>query len=97
MARKTGGVFALATLLLVLSLGVMGCGPKPPCEGAYVTEVQAAQDEFDAAAAELEAVRAERADLEADVTAARSEIAELEAKPAELEARLDELKKGSGR
>ncbi len=97
MARKTGGVFALATLLLVLSIGILGCGPKPHCEGAYVTEVQAAQDEYDAASAELESVRAERADLEAEVTATRSEIAELEGQPAELEARLHELKKGSGR
>ena len=97
MARKTGGVLVLATLLLVLSMSLLGCGPKPPCEGVYVTEVQAAQAESDAATAELEGVRAERADLEADVAAARSEISELTAKPAELEARLNELKKGSGR
>jgi uncharacterized protein YfcZ (UPF0381/DUF406 family) len=97
MARKTGGVLALATLLLVLGMSVMGCGPKPPCEGVYVTEVQAAQDQADAATAELEAVRAERADLEAGVAATRSEIAGLESQPAALEARLNELKKGSGR
>ncbi len=97
MARKTGGVLTLATLLLVLGAMLLGCGPKPPCEGVYVTEVQAAQDEFDAATAELEGVRAERADLEANVAAARSEISELEALPVSLEARLNELKKGSGR
>ena len=97
MARKTGGVLTLVTLLLVLSAMLMGCGPKPPCEGVYVTEVQAAQDEFDAATAELEDVRTARADLEAEVAAARSEISELESQPAALEARLNELKKGSGR
>ncbi len=97
MARKTGGILTLATLLLVLSAMLMGCGPKPPCEGVYVTEVQAAQDEFDAASAELEDVRAARADLEVEVAAARSEISELESQPAALEARLNELKKGSGR
>ena len=97
MAKKTWGGLALATLLLVLCMSVLGCGPKPPCEGVYVTEVQAGQDECDAATAEVEAARTERADLEAEVTAVRSEISELENQPAELEARLHELKKGSGR
>ncbi len=97
MASTNGGVIALATLLLVLSMSLLGCGPKPPCEGVYVTEVQAAQDEFDAATVELEGVRAERADLEAGVAAAKSEISELETMPVDLGARLNELKKGSGR
>ncbi|MCK4513313.1 hypothetical protein KAW64_16310 [bacterium] len=97
MARTTGRVIVLASLLLVLVAGVMGCGPKPPCEGADVTAVQLAQDESDAALTELDTARSERAELEADVAGTRSEIANLEGQPAALEARLHELKKGSGR
>ncbi len=97
MARTTGRVIALASLLLVLVAAVMGCGPKPPCEGADVTAVELAQDESDAALTELEAARSERAELEADLAGTRSEIADLEGQPAALEARLYELKKGSGR
>ncbi len=97
MARTTGRVIALASLLLVLMVFVMGCGPKPPCDGADVTTVQGAQDESDAALTELDTARSERAELEADVAKTRSDIAELEGQPAALEARLHELKKGSGR
>lgn len=95
MARTTVGFLALAALLLVL--GLAGCGPKPPCEGATVTQVQTAQDECAAANDELEAAREERAQLEAKVTETKAEIAGLENEPAELEDRLYDLKKGSGR
>jgi BMFP domain-containing protein YqiC len=76
---------------------MVGCGPKPPCDGADVTAVQVAQDESDAALTELDTARSERAELEADVARTRSDIADLEGQPAALEARLYELKKGSGR
>ena len=95
MAKRTAGFLALAAL--VLALGMAGCGPKPPCEGATVTQVQSAQDECDAATAELEAAREERAELEAQVTKTKSEISQLEGQPDALAHRLEELKKGSGR
>jgi septal ring factor EnvC (AmiA/AmiB activator) len=97
MARSMAGLLALALLLLVLGAGLSGCGPKPPCEGAAVTQVQSAQDECAAAEDELQAAREERAGLEAELTQTRSEMAGLEGKPAELERRLHDLKKGSGR
>ena len=97
MAGKTGGFIALVALLLVLGLGLMGCGPKPPCEGASVTSVQSAQDECAAATDELAQAREERANLEAEVTDTKAEIAGLEGQPASLADRLHDLKKGSGR
>ena len=97
MARSTAGLLALAALLLILGVGLSGCGPKAPCAGATVTEVQSAQDECASAEDGLQAAREERADLEADLAQAKSELAELEGKPAELEGRLHDLKKGSGR
>lgn len=96
MAGKSCGFLALAALL-VLSMSLVGCGPKPPCEGASVTAVQSAQDECAAATDELEGARGERADLEAEVAEARAEITELEGQPADLADRLHDLKKGSGR
>ena len=96
MARSMAGLLALA-LLLILGAGLTGCGPKAPCAGATVTQVQSAQDECASAEDELQAAREERADLEADLAQAKSELAELEGKPAELEGRLHDLKKGSGR
>lgn len=96
MAKKTGGFLVLAALILVAAV-LAGCGPKPPCEGATVTQVMTAQDECDAASAELEAARMERAELEADLTETKAEIAKLEGKPDDLAAYLEELKKGSGR
>jgi septal ring factor EnvC (AmiA/AmiB activator) len=96
MARSVAGLLALA-LLLTLGVGLTGCGPKPPCEGATVTQVQSAQDECATAEDGLQAAREERADLEADLAQTKSELAELEGKPAELEGRLHDLKKGSGR
>jgi len=97
MARKTVGLLASAVLLVPLCLGLVGCGPKPPCEGATVTQVQSVQDECEAAKAGLEDAREERASLEADVTAAKTELSQLEGKPDELSGYLDELRKGSGR
>jgi septal ring factor EnvC (AmiA/AmiB activator) len=97
MARSMAGLLALAALLLVVGSGLTGCGPKPPCEGATVTQVQSAQDECAAAEDGLQAAREERAELEAELAQARSELAGLEGKPAELERRLHDLKKGSGR
>lgn len=97
MARSVAGLLAFALLLLILGVGLSGCGPKPPCEGATVTQVQSVQDECATAQDELQAAREERADLEAEVAQAKSDIAELEGKPAELERRLHDLKKGSGR
>ncbi|MBD3348683.1 MAG: hypothetical protein GF400_05765 [Candidatus Eisenbacteria bacterium] len=95
MARKTIWLFAFAALLL--SMGLVGCGPKPPCEGATVTQVQTAQDECAAAQDELESAREDRAELEAEVAATKAELSELEGKPGELAQELEELKKGSGR
>jgi septal ring factor EnvC (AmiA/AmiB activator) len=97
MARTTKRYIALVALLLVMGLALVGCGPKPPCEGADVTAVRSAQDECAAASDELDEARDARAALEAEVASARAEIAGLEGQPAELEARLHELKKGSGR
>ena len=42
MAGKTMRYSALAALLLVLGVALIGCGPKPPCEGADVTSVRSA-------------------------------------------------------
>ena len=97
MAGKTMRYAALAALLLVLGVTLLGCGPKPPCEGADVTAVQAAQDECAAANDELDGAREARADLEAEVASVRAEIAQLQGQPDALAARLHELKKGSGR
>ncbi|MFH1502304.1 MAG: hypothetical protein ABIG03_04590 [Candidatus Eisenbacteria bacterium] len=97
MARKTVWFFALAALLLSTGPALVGCGPKPPCEGATVVQVQSAQDECDAATDELDAARDARAELEADVAETKAEIAGLEGKPGELAEQLEELKKGSGR
>ena len=97
MAGKTGRFCALAAFLLILGLGLVGCGPKPPCEGATVTDVQSVQDECAAATDELEQARENRANLEVEVTETRSEIAALEGQPADLAGRLHDLKKGSGR
>ncbi len=91
------GVIAAATLLLTLGLGLSGCGPKPPCEGATVTQVQSAQDECAATMDKLDAAREERAQLEAEVSETRSETAQLGGAPSDLARRLEELKKGSGR
>ena len=97
MARTTAGLLALAALLLVLGVGLSGCGPKAPCAGATVTQVQSAQDECAAAEDGLEAAREERAELEAELAEAKSDMAGLEGRPAELERRLHDLRKGSGR
>ncbi len=97
MSRQTWGSVALAALLLVLGVGLVGCGPKPPCEGASVTSVQSAQDECAAVTDKLDTARASRADLEAELTETRSELSALEGQPAALAERLHELKKGSGR
>lgn len=97
MARKTVWFLASAALLLTLGVALVGCGPKPPCEGATVIQVQSAQDECAAAEDELEAAREARAQLEADVATTKAEITELEGQPVDLADRLDELKKGSGR
>ncbi len=97
MARKTMQFFAFAVLLLCLGLALVGCGPKPPCEGATVTQVQSAQDECAAATDQLNSARDDRAKLEADVASTKSEISQLEGKPADLADQLEELKKGSGR
>jgi len=97
MAGKTLRYSAMAVLLLVLGVAVVGCGPKPPCEGADVTAVQSAQDECAALSDELDDARATRAELEAEAASAQAEIAALEGQPAELAERLHELKKGSGR
>ena len=97
MAGMTMRYLALAALLLVAGSTLIGCGPKPPCEGADVTAVRAAQDECAAATDELEAARDARAELEAEVASTRAEIATLQGQPDALAARLHELKKGSGR
>jgi len=96
MAKTSRWFIALTASLLLLSIGVVGCGPKPPCE-VMPTEVQAAQDGCDAASGELDEARDARAELEADVAEMNAEIRELEGEPDELAARLHELKKGSGR
>ena len=97
MVRKTVWLFAFAALLLSMVAVLSGCGPKPPCAGATVTQVQSAQDECAAAEDGLESARDERAELEAEVTATKAEIAELEGRPGELADQLEELRKGSGR
>ena len=97
MARTTKRYIALAALLLVLGVALIGCGPKPACEGADVTSVQSAQDECAAATDELDEARDSRAGLEAEFASARAEIATLEGQPDGLAARLHELRKGSGR
>jgi septal ring factor EnvC (AmiA/AmiB activator) len=97
MARKAFWLFAFAALLLSLVSALSGCGPKPPCEGATVTQVQSAQDECAAAEDKLESARGDRAELEAEVAATKAEISELDGRPGELAAQLEELKKGSGR
>ena len=97
MARRIMWFLASTALLLTLGVALVGCGPKPPCEGATVTQVQSAQDECAAAEDELEAARDERADLEGEVATTKAEIAELEEQPANLADRLEDLKKGSGR
>jgi septal ring factor EnvC (AmiA/AmiB activator) len=97
MPKTSVWTLAIAALLLVLGLGMSGCGPKPLCEGATVTQVQSAQDECAAVTDELDAARDDRARLEAEVSAARAEIAELENLPSSLANRLEELRKGSGR
>ena len=97
MARKTIWLFAFAALLLSMVPVLTGCGPKPPCEGATVTQVQSVQDECAAAEDELQSARDERAELEAEVAATKAEIAELEGRPGQLADQLEELRKGSGR
>jgi septal ring factor EnvC (AmiA/AmiB activator) len=97
MAQRIVWFLASAALVLTLGVALVGCGPKPPCEGATVIQVQSAQDECAAAGDELEAARDERAELEADVATTKAEISDLEGQPADLADRLEELKKGSGR
>jgi septal ring factor EnvC (AmiA/AmiB activator) len=97
MAGKTMRYFALAALLLIAGAALSGCGPKPPCEEADVTDVRGAQDECAAASDELSAARDARAGLEAEVASARSEISSLQGQKPDLEDRLHDLKKGSGR
>jgi septal ring factor EnvC (AmiA/AmiB activator) len=97
MGRKHRGPVALALLIAVVIVGAVGCGPKPPCEGADVTMVRSAQDECASATDELGKARDERAGLEEQVADTRSEISSLQGQPAALEERLHELKKGSGR
>lgn len=97
MTRTTGGSLVVAVLLLALGMTLVGCGPKPPCEGATVTQIQSAQDECAAAEDGLQAAREERAELEANLAETKGELAGLEGEPAELERRLHELRKGSGR
>ncbi len=87
----------MGALILVVGAGLVGCGPKPPCEGADVTAVQSAQDECAAATDELDAARTERAGLEGEVAETRAEIVALEGQPGALAERLHELRKGSGR
>jgi len=91
------GFLALAALFLLLGVAGVGCGPKPPCTGASVTQVQEAKDECAAAQDQLAAKREARAGLEEKVAATKSDAARLEGRPAELSAQLEELKKGSGR
>jgi septal ring factor EnvC (AmiA/AmiB activator) len=97
MARQTISFVALALLFAVVTAGLVGCGPKPPCQGADVTTVRSTQDECAAATDELNQARDNRANLEAEVTQTRSEISSLEGQPAALSERLHELQKGSGR
>jgi septal ring factor EnvC (AmiA/AmiB activator) len=97
MARQTIGFVALVMLFAVLLTGLVGCGPKPPCQGADVTTVRSTQDECAAATDELNTARENRADLEAQVTQTRSEISSLQGQPDALSERLHELQKGSGR
>jgi hypothetical protein len=97
MARMSVSVIALAALFLILGVVGVGCGPKPPCQGASVTQVQAAADECTAAQGQLATARETRAGLEQKAAETKSEIARLTGQPEELSARLEELKKGSGR
>jgi septal ring factor EnvC (AmiA/AmiB activator) len=97
MARRIIGYFVLAALLLTSGAALVGCGPKPPCEGADVTAVRAAQDQCAAATDELNAARDTRAGLEGDLASTQTEIKQLESQPAALSERLHELQKGSGR
>jgi septal ring factor EnvC (AmiA/AmiB activator) len=97
MSRNQKGLAALALLTAFVIVGVLGCGPKPPCAGVDVTDVRSTQDECAAATDELDQARDARADLEAEVGEARSEISSLQGQPAALEERLRELQKGSGR
>lgn len=96
MTKKSRWPLALGVSCLLLCIGVVGCGPKPPCE-VMPTEVKTAQDACDAATDELDDARETRAGLEAEVAEMNAEIRELEGQPDELAARLHELRKGSGR
>jgi len=97
MAGMTVRYSALAALLLVLGVALIGCGPKPPCEGADVTAVRAAQDECAALTDELNAAQGARAELEGELASMEAELDQLEGQPAALAERLHELQKGSGR
>ncbi len=97
MARRNMLFVAFAALLLCLGIALVGCGPKPPCQGATVTQVQSAQDECAAATDQLNTARDGRAELEAEVASTKAEISQLEGQPAQLADQLEELKKGSGR
>lgn len=97
MARTIGRFFALGALAMLLYLCFVGCGPKPPCEGASIVSVQTAQDECSAAGEELEGARQQRASLEGEVTEAKAELSKLKGTPVELSGYLEDLKKGSGR
>jgi septal ring factor EnvC (AmiA/AmiB activator) len=97
MAGRPIAFVALTLLVFALLVGVLGCGPKPPCEGADVTTVRSTQDECAAATDELDQARDERAGLEAEVAETRSEMTSLQGQPSALSERLHELQKGSGR
>ena len=96
MPRNIARLLGLASLLLVLGAGLMGCASNPPCD-TTVTQVQTSQDGCAAATDELDTVRETRAELEAEVSVTKTELAQLEGQPEVLERRLHELRKGSGR
>jgi hypothetical protein len=99
MARTAGGLLGLGVLLLLLGTALVGCAPKPPCDGATEIDVETAQDQCAAATDQLEQARGERAALEAELTEVKAEMSKLEGEgtPSELASYLEELRKGSGR
>jgi predicted small lipoprotein YifL len=96
MTRKIGAFVALAAAVLVAAGGLVGCGPKPPCE-VSPAQVDAAKAACVKSQAAVEEARNQRTALEAQTSKVKTDIAELEGTPSELADRLELLKKGSGR
>jgi septal ring factor EnvC (AmiA/AmiB activator) len=90
------GVAVLALVAVFVALGLVGCGPKPPCPVAP-SAVKEAQDKTAAAEKSVADAQTEQATLEKQLADKQAELANLKGKPDELQRKLDNLKKGSGR